>query len=86
MSQYHRHPNHDLGPMKCPEKLADVDLFRPGAQEHWFEAYEILHREAPVHRIPGEGTTPEHDAFILTKYQDLARVVRRRRATRTRRS
>jgi cytochrome P450 len=76
MSQYHRHPNHDLGPMKCPKTLADVDLFGPGASEHWFEAYEILHREAPVHRIPGEGTTPDHDAFILTKYQDLARVVR----------
>jgi cytochrome P450 len=73
---HEKKPNHFLGPMKCPETLADVDLFSPGAQEHWFEAYEILHREAPVHRIPGEGTTPEHDAFILTKYQDLARIVR----------
>ncbi len=69
-------PNHFLGPMKCPASLADVDLFSPGAQEHWFEAYEILHREAPVHRLPGEGTTPAHDAFILTKYADLSRVVR----------
>lgn len=51
-----RHPNHDLAEMRCPAGLADVDLFGPGAQEHWFESYEILHREAPVHRIPGEGT------------------------------
>jgi cytochrome P450 len=69
-------PNHFLGPMRCPQTLADVDLFAPGAQEHWFEAYEILHRDAPVHRLPGEGTTPGHDAFILTKYADLSRVVR----------
>lgn len=56
--------------------LADVDLFGPGAPEHWYEAYEILHREAPVHRLPGEGPTPDKDAFILTKYNDIALVVR----------
>ncbi|MYF12106.1 MAG: cytochrome P450 [Gammaproteobacteria bacterium] len=62
--------------MKCPMTLADVDLFGPGAPEHWYEAYEILHREAPVHRLPGEGPTPDKDAFILTKYDDIALVVR----------
>ena len=56
--------------------LADVDLFGPGAPEHWYEAYEILHREAPVHRLPGEGPTPDKDAYILTKYDDIALVVR----------
>ncbi|MGE0667160.1 MAG: cytochrome P450 [Sphingomonadales bacterium] len=65
-------PNH----MKCPVSLRDVDLFSPGAQEHWYEAYPILHREAPVHRIPGEGTTPNHDAFILSKYEDISMVVK----------
>ncbi|MCZ0945522.1 MAG: cytochrome P450 [Gammaproteobacteria bacterium] len=69
-------PNHELSPMKCPMTLADVDLFGPGAPEHWYEAYEILHREAPVHRLPGEGPTPDKDAFILTKYDDIALVVR----------
>lgn len=69
-------PNHALSPMKCPVSLEDVDLFSEGAQEHWFEAYEILHAEAPVHRIPGEGTSAETDAFILTKYTDIARVVK----------
>jgi cytochrome P450 len=53
-----------------------VDLFSPGAQEHWYEAYPILHKEAPVLRIPGEGTTPEHDGFVLSKHEDIARVVR----------
>ena len=56
--------------------LADVDLFGPGAPEHWYDAYEILHREAPVHRLPGEGPTPDKDAYILTKYDDIALVVR----------
>ena len=69
-------PNHELSPMKRPVTLADVDLFGPGAPEHWYEAYEILHREAPVHRLPGEGPTPDQDAYILTKYDDIALVVR----------
>ena len=62
--------------MQCPASLADVDLFGPGAPEHWYEAHEILHREAPVHRLPGEGPTPGKDAYILTKYDDIALVVR----------
>jgi cytochrome P450 len=69
-------PNHALSPMSCPHSLDDVDLFGPGAQEHWYEAYDILHREAPVMRIPGEGTTPEHDGFVLTRYEDIDRVVK----------
>lgn len=59
-----------------PRRLADVDLFAPGAQEHWYEAYAILHEHAPVQRLPGEGLTPESDAFVLTKYEDIKRVVR----------
>lgn len=69
-------PNHRLSPLKCPVKLEDVDLFSPGAQEHWYEAYPILHAEAPVLRIPGEGATPGTDGYILTKYEDIAMVVR----------
>ena len=59
-----------------PNKLKDVDLFGPGAEEHWYDAYAILHREAPVHRLPGEGLTPETDAFILSRYEDINRVVK----------
>ena len=69
-------PNHELSPMKCPHSLEDVDLFSPGAAEHWYESYDILHKEAPVHRIPGEGFEPGTDAFILSKHEDIAAVVR----------
>jgi cytochrome P450 len=69
-------PNHEASPMPCPLALADVDLFGPGAAEHWYEAYPILHAEAPVLRLPGQGLTPDRDAFVLSKYADVARVVR----------
>ena len=69
-------PNHELSPLPCPHKLEDVDLFSPGAPEHWYEAYDILHKEAPVYRIPGEGFEPGTDAFVLTRHEDIARVVR----------
>ena len=71
-----KRPNHELSPMSCPVHLDDVDLFSPGAQEYWYEAYDILHAEAPVHRIPGEGFEPGTDAFILSKHEDIAMVVR----------
>lgn len=61
--------------MKCPVRPDDVDLFSPGAQEHWYEAYPILHEQSPAHRIPGEGSIPGTDGFILTKYEDIVRVV-----------
>lgn len=59
-----------------PRDLAEVDLFAPGAQEHWYDAYAILHEQAPVQRLPGEGLTPGTDAFVLTKYEDISRVVK----------
>ena len=62
--------------MACPVGLDAVDLFGDGAQEHWYEAYEILHREAPVLRIEGGGLTPGTDAFVLTKHADVSRVVK----------
>lgn len=70
-----KYPNHELSPMKCPVTLSDVDLFAPGAQEHWYEAYAILHNEAPVHRLPGEGYEAGTDGFVLTKYEDIQMVV-----------
>ena len=69
-------PNHELSAMRCPVHLEDVDLFSPGAPEHWYEAYDILHNHAPVHCIPGEGFAPGTDAFVLTKHEDIASVVR----------
>ncbi|MFM7537580.1 MAG: cytochrome P450 [Acidimicrobiales bacterium] len=76
MTTYPKHINHELSPMACPVHLGDVDLFGAGAQEHWYEAYEILHREAPVLRLDGGGLTPGTDAFVLTKHADISRVVR----------
>jgi cytochrome P450 len=69
-------PNHSLSEMRCPVSLDDVDLFSPGAQEHWYEAYEILHAQAPVLRIPGEGLGGDSDGYILSCYEDISRVVR----------
>ena len=62
--------------MKCPVSLDEVDLFSPGAQEHWYDAYPILHREAPVYILKGEGLTPGTDGFVLTRHEDINRVVR----------
>ena len=76
MATYPRHVNHELSPMACPVSLDDVDLFGDGGQEHWYEAYEILHRDAPVLRIEGGGLTPGTDAFVLTKHADVSLVVR----------
>ena len=53
-----------------------IDLFEPGAQEHWFESYKILHEQAPISRIPGAGWLPGTDAFVLTKFEDISRVVK----------
>jgi cytochrome P450 len=69
-------PNHYLAPLACPVHLADVNLFAPGAQEHWYEAYPILHREAPVQVLHGEGINGVGDAFVLTCYEDIERVVK----------
>lgn len=69
-------PNHALSALRCPHTLEDVDLFSPGAQEHWYEAYPILHAQAPVLRLPGEGPTSGTDGFVLCTYEDIARVVR----------
>jgi cytochrome P450 len=68
------HPN--KRPSGCPRNLEDADLFSAGAQEHWYEAYDILHREAPVLRLDGEGFFPDTDAFVLTRYEDIDRVVK----------
>lgn len=62
--------------LQCPRTPDEVDLFGPGAPEQWYAAYDILHQQAPVMRLPGEGLTPDKDAFILSKYEDISRVVK----------
>ena len=68
--------NTEQAKMACPRHAEDVDLFGPGAAEQWYAAYDVLHQEAPVVRLPGEGLTPDDDAFILTKHEDISRVVK----------
>lgn len=61
--------------MRCPVDLQDVDLFGPGSQEHWYEAYPILHEQAPVLVLEGEG--PEgSDVYVLNCFKDIERVVK----------
>jgi cytochrome P450 len=69
-------PNHALSGVTCPHSLADVDLFVRGAQEHWYEAYPILHDQAPVQVLPGEGPDGVSDAYVLTCYDDIVQVVK----------
>lgn len=69
-------PSSESSLLSCPVQLSDVDLFSPGAQEHWYEAYPILHSEAPVLVLPGEGLNGRGDAYVLTCHEDIERVVK----------
>ena len=69
-------PSCESSLLSCPVQLSDVDLFSPGAQEHWYEAYPILHSEAPVLVLPGEGLNGRGDAYVLTCHEDIERVVK----------
>ena len=71
-----RESQESLTKVACPVSLEDVDLFGLGAQEHWYDAYPILHDEAPVLKLAGEGLTSDSDAFVLTKHEDINTVVR----------
>lgn len=62
--------------MQCPRTPEEVDLFGPGAPEQWYAAYDVLHQQAPVMKLPGEGLTSDNDAFILSKHEDISRVVK----------
>ncbi|GAB5452833.1 MAG: hypothetical protein Hals2KO_31610 [Halioglobus sp.] len=62
--------------MACPARAEDVDLFGPGCQEHWYQAYPLLHAESPVQVLHGEGINPGEDAYVLTCFADIERVVK----------
>ncbi len=53
-----------------------AELFAPGSQERWFESYKLLHAEAPIARIPGKGWLPGTDAFIVSRFDDIAAITR----------
>ncbi|WP_242128020.1 cytochrome P450 [Sphingobium sp. Sx8-8] len=48
----------------------EPDLFGPEANKTWFETYRQLRERAPVYHVPGTSL------YILTRYDDIARVVR----------
>ena len=75
---YHGTTEVPAAPGQCPVSHEEIDLFAAGSQEWWFEAYRVLQEECPVVRLPGEGREPGTDAFILTRYEDIARVARDR--------
>ncbi len=75
---YHGTTEVPAAPAACPVNHEEIDLFAAGSQEWWFEAYLKLQEECPVIRLPGEGRMPGTDAFILTRYEDIARVARDR--------
>ena len=62
--------------MACPMQVGEVDLFAPGSQEHWYEAYSLLHEQSPVLKIPGGGKIEGTDAYVITKYEDISRIIR----------
>jgi cytochrome P450 len=61
---------------QCPVDHRSIDLFEPGSQEYWFEAYKVLHEQCPVVHLPGQGRIPGSDAYIITRYEDIQRLVR----------
>lgn len=62
--------------MACPAHAGDVDLFGPGCQEYWYDAYPLLHETEPVQVLKGEGIDGRGDAYVLTCYEDIERVVK----------
>lgn len=60
----------------CPfaerfKRAADIDFMDPQVQEHWFDAYDILRNEAPIHFMPQIGM------YVMTRYDDIEFVLRR---------
>lgn len=48
----------------------EPDLFGPEANKRWYQTYHELRERAPVYRVP------ETTLFVLTRYDDIAMVVR----------
>jgi cytochrome P450 len=64
-----------VAPETCPPEAEQIDLFADGSQEWWFDAYKVLREQKPVIHLPGQGRIPGTDAYILTKYEDIYKVV-----------
>ena len=77
MTETTRSSSSESAAATCPVG-ADIgaELFEPGSQERWFESYRVLHEEAPISRIPGAGWLPGTDAFVISKFDDIAAITR----------
>jgi cytochrome P450 len=51
-------------------KRTEPDLFSPDAHKTWYETYRALQETAPVYKVP------DLNMFVLTRYDDIAAVVR----------
>ncbi|MDG2326821.1 MAG: cytochrome P450 [Halioglobus sp.] len=76
MKNYPNSLSNPVSDSGCPSTLGEVNLFGNGCQEHWYQAYPILHEQAPVMTLPGEGMGGIGDAFVLSCYEDIERVVK----------
>lgn len=51
-------------------EVADINLFAPAVQEHWYPAYDALREKAPVYQVPGS------NMYVLTRYDDVRAALR----------
>ena len=54
---------------KLFEKPQDIDFMDPNVQENWFDAYAVLHRDAPVYFMP------EIQMYVVSRYADLDHIL-----------
>ena len=55
----------------CPyHKAQEINFLDPAVQEDWYGAYAVLHEQAPVYYMP------EVNQWILTRYEDIDRVLK----------
>ena len=50
-------------------KPQDINFMDPLVQENWFDAYEVLHRDAPVYFMP------EIQMYVVSRYRDLDHIL-----------
>ena len=47
----------------------EIHFMDPVVQEHWFDAYDVLRRDAPVYYMPQSRT------YVVTRFEDLERIL-----------
>ena len=70
------HDKVDEETAKCPMALDDIDLFEPGAQSFGMTHMKYYIKNLLFIRYPAKGTTKDTDGFIISKYEDIAYIVK----------